>query len=129
MAVRYIRQGYGQELVLAFGGDVNLGGSVDQCLPHSVPDATAHAAARKLRQRHPLLQKRKMRTAEVWGDCVGDLQAALTLVSLASPFTLHGHRSRAAGGLMKAGTRRSHPLNSRRRRPLTGLKFGRGMCV
>uniref|UniRef100_A0A7S2MBU2 Capsule synthesis protein CapA domain-containing protein n=1 Tax=Haptolina brevifila TaxID=156173 RepID=A0A7S2MBU2_9EUKA len=110
MAARLRRQGRGRELVLGFGGDVNLGGCIDQSLPHNVPDATSRAAARRLQQRHPLLQ-RGMRTAEVWGDCVGDLQAHLTAVSLVSPFTLHAQRSRAAGGGLKPETQRSHPLN------------------
>lgn len=111
MAARRRHQGLGKKLVLCFGGDVNLGGCVDQSLSQSVPEAAARAKVRRLRQRHPLLQ-RGMRTTELWGDCIGELgEAAITAVSLVSPLTLHGQRSRSAGGGMKPVTSRSHPLN------------------
>ena len=111
MAARLRQQGRGKELVLAFGGDVNIGGLIDQSLPQSVPDGRARAAAKRLRQQHPLLQ-RGLRTAELWGDCAGILgEASITVVSLVSPLTLHSQRSRAAGGGFKPETHRSHPLN------------------
>jgi len=111
MAARLRQQGRGKELVLAFGGDVNIGGLIDQSLPQSVPDGRARAAAKRLRQQHPLLQ-RGMRTAELWGDCAGILgEASITVVSLVSPLTLHSQRSRATGGGFKPETHRSHPLN------------------
>ena len=109
-AARLIKQGFGRDLTLCFGGDVDLGGSIDQCLPNSVPDATERATARQLRERHPLLQ-RGMRTTEVWGDAIGDMQGTITAVSLSSPFTLQMQRSRTAGEATKPKTRCSHPLN------------------
>ena len=110
MSPRLRQQGLGRELVLGFAGDVNLGGCIDQSLPNNVPDPAMRGAIRRLRARHPLLQ-RGMRTTEVWGDCVGDLQVDLTAVSLVSPLTLHGQRSRGTGGGVKLETHRSHPLN------------------
>ena len=107
---RYVRQGLGKHMVLGFGGDVNLGGFVDQALPQSVPDPVEQAAYRRMQEKHPVLQ-RGMRTAQVWGDCVGDMQAALTAVSLTSPLTLHAQRSRGAGGGLKREAQRAHPLN------------------
>lgn len=109
MAARLIKQGVGKTLHLGFGGDVSLGGLIDQSLPNSIPDAQAAKEAKAAKQRHPLLQ-RGMRTAEVWGDCVGDLQAGVTAISLVSPFTMHGQRSRSAGGGAKRLTQRAHPL-------------------
>ena len=107
---RLIHQGLGRPLVLGFGGEVHLGGCIDQALPHSVPDPVEQAAFRRLRELHPLL-RRGMRTAQVWGDCVGDLQAGLTAVSLSSPFTLQSQRSRDARGGLKRAAHRAHPLN------------------
>ena len=49
MAARLRQQGRGKELVLAFGGDVNIGGLIDQSLPQSVPDGRARAAATRQR--------------------------------------------------------------------------------
>ena len=96
MAVRYRRQGLGRELTLGFGGEVTLGGLIDQSLPQSVPDPAALAQMRQARRHHPLL-RRGMRTAEVWGDCVGVLQANVTALSLTSPLTMHSQRARTAG--------------------------------
>jgi hypothetical protein len=109
MAVRYRRQGLGKELRLGFGGDISFGGLIDQSLANSVPDPAAMRAMRLARTQHPLL-KRGMRHAEVWGDCVGDLQTSVTALSLVSPFTLHAQRSRTNGGGLKGEAQRAHPL-------------------
>ena len=109
MAARYRKQGVGKKATLGFGGDVSLGGLIDQSLPSSLPDSAAIAAARKARKQHPLLQ-RGMRTAEVWGDCVGDLQTNVTALSLVSPLTMHAQRSRTAGGGTKREAQAAHPL-------------------
>ena len=109
MAVRLRRQGLGKPLVVGFGGDLSLGGLIDQSLPQSLPDAAAKRALKAARRQHPLLQ-RGMRTTEVWGDCVGDLQADVMTISLTSPLTMHDQRSRAAGGGLKAGAKRAHPM-------------------
>ena len=50
MASRLIKQGLGKELVVGLGGDISLGGSVDQCLPHSVDDPQAEQTAQRLRR-------------------------------------------------------------------------------
>ena len=110
MAVRYRRQGLGRELSLVFGGDLSLGGLIDQSLPNMVPDPLAMKGMRLAKKQHPVLT-RGMRTSEVWGDCVGDLQANITAMSLTSPLTLHGQRSRTSGGGTKREAQRSHPLN------------------
>ena len=111
MAARLRRQGLGRQVVLGFGGDVNLGGCIDQSLPNSVPDPSARAAVRRLRQNHPLLA-RGMRAPELWGDCIGDVgEPSITMVSLISPLTLNSQRSRASSGGMKSVSYRSHPLN------------------
>ena len=110
MAARYIHNGLGQRLTVAFGGDINLGGLTDQFLPQSLPDKHSEAAAARLRQQHPLLGRR-MRTAEVWGNAVGTLQANLSVVSLSSPLTASPHRARSAGGGLIMDARRAHPLN------------------
>ena len=107
MAVRLRRQGYGKTLVLGFGGDVSFGGLIDQALPNSLPDGSLKALHAAQRQ-HPLL-KRGMRTAEVWGDCVGELQASVTAISLISPLTTHGQRS-PSSGISAKRVQRAHPL-------------------
>ena len=109
MAARLIFYGQGKQAQLTFGGDVSFSGLIDQSLPHSLPDTAAITSARKARKQHPLLQ-RGMRTAEVWGDCVGDLQGAVTAVSLVSPLTMHAQRSRTADGGLKREAQRAHPL-------------------
>ena len=63
MAARKIHQGLGKRFTLGFGGDVTLGGVVDQMLPQSVPDRMNETAARRLRERHPVLERR-MRAAQ-----------------------------------------------------------------
>ena len=55
MAARYRKQGVGKKATLGFGGDVSLGGLIDQSLPNSLPDPKAISDARKARKRHPLL--------------------------------------------------------------------------
>jgi poly-gamma-glutamate synthesis protein (capsule biosynthesis protein) len=110
MAARKVHRGLGTRLTIGFGGDVNLGGIIDQVLPDSVPDRDAETAASRARRDHPLLQ-RGMRTAEVWGDCIGGLQTEVTLVSLTSPLTTHAHRARKAMG-PGCAPRRTHPLNA-----------------
>ena len=72
--------------LLGFGGDVDIGGLMDQCLEHQVKDRASEDAARRLRLKHPLLA-RGMRSSEVWGNCVGALQADVSVVSLLSPLT------------------------------------------
>lgn len=110
MAARKVHQGLGRQLTVGLGGSVNLGGVLDQFLPQSLADASAEELAARLRLLHPLLQ-RGIRYSEVWGDCVGVLQANLTLVSLESALTTHSIRSLGADGAPKADARRSHPLN------------------
>lgn len=110
MAARKVHQGLGRRLTVGLGGEVNLGGVIDQFLPHSLPDDASEEVAARLRLLHPLLQ-RGMRVSEVWGNCIGVLQANMTLVSLTSPFTSHTSRSRGATGAPKADACRSHPLN------------------
>ena len=51
---RYRHQGMGKEAYLAFGGDISLGGLIDQSLPNSLPDPKAISDARKARKQHPL---------------------------------------------------------------------------
>ena len=109
MAARLRHQGIGKTLELGFAGDVSLGGIIDQLLPNSVPDASKRKAARQAKQQYPVLQ-RGMRTSEVWGDCVGDLQAGVMALSLVSPLTMHGQRahraSPATSGLWRSGPTR-----------------------
>ena len=109
MAARLRKQGFGKQAHLGFAGDVSLGGLIDQSLPQSLPDPAAIDKARKARKEHPLL-RRGMRTAEVWGDCVGDLQASIMALSLVSPLTMHSHRSFSGGGGLKREAQRAHPL-------------------
>ena len=97
MAARLRHQGLGRRFTLGFGGELDLGGLIDQQLEESVPDALLAEKAKQLRQRHPCLERR-MRSAEVWGGSISSLLADATVVSLASPFTMHPHRSRVAGG-------------------------------
>lgn len=112
MASRLIKRGLGRELCLGFGGDLSLGGCIDQCLPHSVDDPVAKELADTLRRQHPLL-KRGMRVSEVWGDCVGELQSDVTAISLVSPITLRGsRRSRGGSGATKGPPQRMHPQNA-----------------
>ena len=110
MAARLRHQGLGRRFTLGFGGELDLGGLIDQQLEESVPDALLAEKAKQLRQRHPCLERR-MRSAEVWGGSISSLLADATVVSLASPFTMHPHRSRVAGGGFKRDARRAHPLN------------------
>ena len=111
MSTKYRLRGQGTPATLGFAGDVSLGGLIDQSLPNSLPDPKAISDARKARKQHPLLQ-RGMRTAEVWGDCVGDLQASVTALSLISPLTMHGQRSQRgrSTGHTSAEAQRAHPL-------------------
>ena len=110
MAARLRHQGIGKTLELGFAGDVSLGGIIDQLLPNSVPDASKRKAARQAKQQYPVLQ-RGMRTSEVWGDCVGDLQAGVMALSLVSPLTMHGQRAhRGESGHVRPLAQRAHPL-------------------
>ena len=108
MAARLRHQGFGKPMTLGFGGDVDVGGLIDQCLEHHVKDRASEDAARRLCLKHPLLA-RGMRSPEVWGNCVGALQADVSVVSLLSPFTFHPHRSRSSASRV---IRASHPMNA-----------------
>ena len=108
MAARLRHQGFGKPMTLGFGGDVDIGGLMDQCLEHQVKDRASEDAARRLRLKHPLLA-RGMRSSEVWGNCVGALQADVSVVSLLSPLTFHPHRSRSSATRV---IRASHPMNA-----------------
>ena len=108
MAARRRHRGLGKSFTIGFGGDIDLGGVVDQCLEQCLKDRASEEAARRLRLQHPLLE-RGMRTTEVWGNCVGALQADLSIASLLSPFTFHPHRSKSA---TPRAIRASHPLNA-----------------
>ena len=108
MAARLRHQGLGKPMTLGFGGDVDIGGLMDQCLEHQVKDRASEDAARRLRLKHPLLA-RGLRSSEVWGNCVGALQADVSVVSLLSPLTFHPHRSRSSATRV---IRASHPMNA-----------------
>ena len=44
-------------MTLGFGGDVDVGGLIDQCLEHHVKDRASEDAARRLCLKHPLLAR------------------------------------------------------------------------
>ena len=110
MAARLIKRGLGRELTLGLGGDLSLGGSIDQCLQHSVDDAAERQTARRLQQQHPCL-KRGMRSSEVWGDCVADLQCDISMVSLTCPITARPSQTARGQVAGKRRRQRAHPLN------------------
>jgi len=107
MAARRVHQGLGKPFTLGFGGNIDVGGVLDQCLEHSLEDRVCERAARKLRLQHPLLE-RTMRSPEVWGNSAGALQADVSIASLVSPLTFHPHRARADTSRI---VHAAHPLN------------------
>ena len=99
--VRGEAQGLVRRAVVAERVAVEPTGTSELTRSDATARSDADAAARNARKRHPLLQ-RGMRTAEVWGDCVGDLQASVTALSLISPLTMHGQRSQRGRSLLES---------------------------